>query len=69
MDEMKIVSTFATGLISKLVRKQLLKQGYDIDLQLRGITASITDQDINIHLDVGAKLSKDELVRILNTVA
>ena len=69
MDEMKIVSKFTTNMISKLVKKVLRKKtGYNIDIQLNGITASINDGRTHIHLDVDAELEKDELTKILKSV-
>lgn len=69
MDEMKIVSKFTTNMISKLVRKVLRKKtGYDIDIQLNRITASINDGRTHIHLDVDAELDKDELTKILKNI-
>lgn len=69
MDEMKIVSKFTTNMISKLVKKVLRKKtGYNIDIQLNGITASINDGRTHIHLDVDAELDKDELTKILKNI-
>lgn len=69
MDEMKIVSKFTTNMISKLVKKVLRKKtGYNIDIQLNGITASINDGKTHIHLDVDAELDKDELTKILKNI-
>ena len=69
MDEMKIVSKFTTNMISKLVKKVLRKKtGYNIDIRLNGITASINDGRTHIHLDVDAELEKDELTKILKSV-
>ncbi len=69
MDEMKIVSKFTTNMISKLVKKVLRKKtGYNIDIQLNAITASINDGRTHIHLDVDAELEKDELTKILKSV-
>ena len=69
MDEMKIVSKFTTNMISKLVKKVLRKKtGYNIDIRLNGITASINDGRTHIHLDVDAELDKDELTKILKNI-
>lgn len=44
MDEMKIVSKFTTGMISKLLKMMLRKKlGYDIDIKLNEVTAKIDD--------------------------
>ena len=69
MDEMKIVSKFTTNMISKLVKKVLRKKtGYNIDIQLNAIPASINDGRTHIHLDVDAELEKDELTKMLKSV-
>lgn len=69
MDEMKIVSKFATNMISKLVKMVLRKKlGYDIDIQLNEIKTTITDGKTHVHLDVDAELEKDELVKILKKI-
>lgn len=69
MDEMKIVSKFTTNMISKLVKMVLRKKlGYEIDIQLNEIKASIADGKTHIHLDVDAKLEKEELLKILKNI-
>ena len=69
MDEMKIVSKFTTNMISKLVKMVLRKRlGYDIDIQLNEIKTTITDGKTHVHLDVDAKLEKEELVKILKKI-
>lgn len=69
MDEMKIVSGFTRGIVSKLVRMALRKKiGYDIDIQLNDIKATVVDGKTHVHLDVDAELEKEELVKILKHV-
>lgn len=69
MDEMKIVSKFTTNMISKLVKMVLRKKlGYNVDIQLNEVKASISDGKTYIHLDVDAELDKDELTRILKNI-
>lgn len=69
MDEMKIVSGFTRGIISKLVRMALRKKiGYDIDIQLNNIKATVVDGKTHVHLDVDAELEKEELVKILKHI-
>lgn len=44
MDEMKIVSKFTRGIISKALKMVIHKKtGYDIDIQLNEITTTIAD--------------------------
>lgn len=69
MDEMKITSGFTRGIISKLVRSALRKKfGWDIDLELNAIEATVIDGKTHIHLDLDAKIEKEELLNILKTV-
>lgn len=69
MDEMKIVSKFTTGMISKLLKVMLHKKlGYDMDIRLNEVTAKIDNGKTHIHLDVDAELEKDELTKILKNV-
>lgn len=69
MDEMKIVSKFTTGVISKLLKLTLRKKlGYDIDIRLNEVTAKVDNGKTHIHLDVDAELEKDELTKILKNV-
>lgn len=69
MDEMKIVSKFTTGMISKLLKMMLRKKlGYDIDIKLNEVTAKIDDGKTHIHLDADAELEKEELTKILKSI-
>lgn len=69
MDEMKIVSKFTTGMISKLLKMMLRKKlGYDIDIKLNEVTAKVDDGKTHIHLDVDAELGKEELTKILKSI-
>lgn len=69
MDEMNIVSKFTTVMISKIAKKVLRKKmGYNVDIQLNEIKASIADGKTHIHLDVDAELSKEELMKILKSI-
>lgn len=69
MDEMKIVSKFTRGIISKAVKMVVHKKtGYNVDIQLNEVTTTINDGKTHLHLDVDAELDKDELVRILKSI-
>lgn len=69
MDEMKIGSKFTTGIISKLVSMVIRKKfGYDVNLKLNEVNATVIDGKTHVHLDVDAELDKDELTRILNSI-
>lgn len=69
MDEMRIGSKFITGIISKLlvtVVKQ--KLGYNIDLKLNSVNATVGDGKAHVHLDIDAEVSNEEIMRILSGV-
>lgn len=69
MDEMKIVSKFTRGIISKAVRMIVHKKtGYDIDIQLNDVAVTIVDGKAHLHLDVDAELDKDELAKVLKSI-
>lgn len=69
MDEVRIVSKFTRNVISKLLKTTLHKKlGYNIDIQLNEVNATVTDGKTHIHLDVDAELDKDELMKILKTI-
>lgn len=70
MDEMKINSAFMKNVIGKFA-KTLLKKKLDCeaDIQLNGLTVTITDGTIHVHLDVDAELNKEEFLRILKKVS
>lgn len=69
MDEMKIGSKFTTGIISKLVSMVIRKKlGYDVELKLNEVNATVNDGKTHVHLDVDAELSKEELTKILASI-
>lgn len=69
MDEMRIVSKFTRGIISKAVKMVVHKKtGYNVDIQLNEITTTINDGKTHLHLDVDADLDKDELIKILKSI-
>ena len=69
MDEMRIVSKFTRGIISKAVKMVVHKKtGYNVDIQLNEITTTINDGKTHLHLDVDTDLDKDELIKILKSI-
>lgn len=69
MDEMRIVSKFTRGIISKAVKMVVHKKtGYDVDIQLNELTTTITDGKAHLHLDIDANLERDELIKILKSI-
>ena len=66
MDEMKIGSKLITGVVSKLIKRAIKdKIGYDMDIQLNELRATVIDGTAHVHLDIDAELEKDELNRLL----
>ena len=69
MDEMRIVSKFTRGIISKALKMVIRKKtGYNVDIQLNEITTTINDGKTHLHLDVDAELERDELIKILKSI-
>lgn len=69
MDEMKIVSKFTREIVSKILKTVMHKKtGYEVDIQLNEITATISDKKTHLHLDVDAEINKDELMKILKSI-
>ena len=69
MDEMRIVSKFTRGIISKAIKMVIRKKtGYNIDIQLNEAITTISDGKTHLHLDVDAELDKDELMSILKSI-
>lgn len=69
MDEMKISSKFMKNLIAKLVKRTVKKKiGYEVDIQLNELTATVTDGTVHVHLSIDAELGKDEFTKLLGTI-
>lgn len=69
MDEMKIVSKFTRGIISKILKTVIHKKtGYEVDIRLNEVTTTISDGKTHLHLDVDAEIDKDELMKILKSI-
>lgn len=69
MDEVRIVSKFTRNVISKLLKMTLHKKlGYNIDIQLNEVNATVADGKTHVHLDVDAEFDKDELMKILKII-
>ena len=69
MDEMRIVSKFTSGIISKAIKMVIRKKtGYNIDIQLNEAITTISNGKTHLHLDVDAELDKDELMSILKSI-
>lgn len=69
MDEMKIVSKFTRGIISKAIKMIVHKKtGYDINIQLNDVTTVIIDGKTHLHVDLDAEVDKEELIKILKNI-
>jgi hypothetical protein len=69
MDEMKIGSKFTTNIISKLIAMVIRKKfGYEVELKLNEVNATVIDGKTHVHLDVDAELDKEELIKILKSI-
>ena len=69
MDEMRIVSKFTRGIISKAIKMIIRKKtGYNIDIQLNEAVTTVSDGKTHLHLDVDAELNKDELMNISKSI-
>lgn len=64
MDELNIQTEFTTNLISDMIKKWLRKSGYDVDVQLNKVNATVTDGIMHVHLDVDAEIEEAQLKRI-----
>lgn len=66
MDEMKLVSGFTRGIVSRLLKKVLKKKlGYDILVDLNRMEASVGEDKVRVRLDICTELSKTELEKLL----
>lgn len=69
MDEMKIVSKFTRGVVSKILKMVIQKKtGYNVDIRLNEVTTTINDGKTHLHVDIDAELDKDELMKILKSI-
>ena len=66
MDNMNNVSKFTTGIISQILKTIIRKKlGYNIDISINNIKATVDDGITSLHLDVDADMSKEELTRMI----
>ncbi len=69
MDEMRIVSKFTRGIISKALKMVVHKKtGYNVDIQVNEITTTINDGKTHLHVDINAELEREELIKILKSI-
>lgn len=69
IDEMKILTKFTRGIISKFVSMAVKKKcGYDVDIQINEFEAQITDSKARVHLSLDAELDKEELSKLMKMI-
>lgn len=68
MDELRIISKFTTGLISKIVSKFIVKKtGYRVDVQFNDIKTTVGEKKAHVHLDLNVECDKDDLMKIIKS--
>lgn len=66
---MRITTKLMRTMLAKLVKMALRKKfGYNVDIQLNEMEATVIDGKAHVHLNVDAELNKDELMKILKTI-
>lgn len=69
MNIMKISSKFTTNILSKVVSKILSKKiESEIKIDIKEITISEIDDDFNVHVDVSARMNKNDFAKITNGI-
>ena len=68
MDLMKISSGFLRGIVSKLIKRAVKKKGYNADIVLNEFAAKFENGEATIHLNLDAKMSQDELTKLLKDI-
>lgn len=69
MDELTIRSKFMKRMISKLAKKALYQKcGYNTDVSLNDLSASMTDERARVHLDIDLYISKKEFEKMLKNI-
>lgn len=62
-------SKMMKGILTKIVEKKIYeKLGYKIDIQLNDLQVDMIDGEVKAHLNVDAKMAKDEFERLMNNV-
>lgn len=69
MDEMKFISNFLNGTISKVVGCIIRKKiGVDPNIDIKEIHMTTTDNMIKIHLDLNAEMKKEDVTKLLKNL-
>lgn len=66
MDEMRFTTKLMRGVLSKFATNIATKKlGYNIDIQVNEVNASIADGKAHIHLSIDSEINSDDLAKIL----
>lgn len=72
MDELKIKLTtnkIAKGLLTTILNKVIHKKlGYNIDIQISDVDVTVVDGKVHLHINADAETTKDEFMKIVNTI-
>jgi hypothetical protein len=69
MDEMKIVSKFMRGVISKAVKVIIHKKlGYDTDIRFNECDITFDGNKAHVHINVDTEIDKTELLKMLKEI-
>ena len=62
MDEIKLISKFMTGLLSKAIRMILKKNlSCDFGITVNSVNMAFTGSEVKLHLDIDGSLQKKDL--------
>lgn len=69
MDNMTITSKLMTKLVGKLLHRTIKKKlGYNVQIKLNELNATVIDGTAHVHLNIDAELPKEELNKIVAEV-
>ena len=69
MDEMKIKSSFVTGIIASIIRKVIAKNlGCDVTISIREIVVTSTEQGMRVHVNMEGVMPQQEMKKLLEKV-
>lgn len=69
MDELKIKSKLLTNIVSKIIRSTVKKKlGYDIDIQLHELTATINDGKAHVYINAEGDVDVKEFKKFTKVI-
>jgi len=69
MDELKITSKLMTKIVSKAIKSAVKKKlGYNIDVQLHELTATINDGKAHVYLNVEGDVNVNEFKKFTKVI-